>query len=246
MKVLEVNNLKKTFEKNFRKTTVLENVNLSVSAWKVYWFLGPNGAGKTTLLKCILGFLEYDEWKVCFFDNQEDKVENLYKRIWYAPESPYFYDHLNWLEFLIFMWKLSWSTKQEAELNALELLDKLWLTFAKGRLVKYYSKWMKQRLWLAASLINNPELIFWDEPMSWLDPMWRVLVKNLMEELKEKQKTIFFNTHILSDVEEIADKFGILNEWTIVYEEETKNLNKNLEDVFQEVIKESSKKLEVE
>lgn len=112
-------------------------------------------------------------------------------------------------------------------------------------MVKSYSKWMRQRLGLAASLINDPKIVFWDEPMSGLDPLGRMVVKDLMYELKEKWVTLFFNTHILSDVQDIADKFGIIYNWKIIYEDMTKNLKSNLENIFKEKIYENEKELQI-
>lgn len=234
--ILKISDLNKIFSLNLKKTQVLKWVNLSIDKWDVFWFLWPNWSWKTTTLKCILWFLKPTSWDIKIFWKDPLKDPEIFKKIWYAPENTYFYDHLNWMEFLIFMWELSWLSKQESELNWLDLLDKLWLNFAKNKLVKSYSKWMRQRLWLAASLINNPDLIFWDEPMSWLDPLWRILVKDLMKELKNKWKTLFFNTHILSDVQEIANKFGIIYNWKIIFEDLTSNVDWSLEDIFKEKI----------
>ena len=96
---------------------------------------------------------------------------------------------------------------------------------------------MKQRLSLAASLINDPELIFWDEPMSGLDPLGRILVKDLMRQLKKEGKTLFFNTHILSDVQEIADRFAILHNGHIVYEDSPHNIDGSLEAFFTNTVR---------
>lgn len=243
--ILEVNNLKKTFIQSFKEINVLKWVNIIVQKWQIYWFLWPNWSWKTTTLKCILGFLKYNEWEINIFGKNSKNNPEIYKNIWYSPENTYFYDHLQWLEFLIFMWQLAGANKEEAELNWIELMNKLWLSEAKNRYVKSYSKWMKQRLWLASSLINNPELLFWDEPMSWLDPLWRVLVKELMIELKNKWKTIFFNTHILSDVQEISDKFWIIYNWKIIFEQSTKSISNNLEDIFKQAIEQEENKVEI-
>jgi len=241
--VLKVENLEKSFKEFLKKRKVLKWVNLEIKKWEIYWFLWPNWAGKTTTLKCILWFLKPDKGEILVF---WEKLEgDIYKKIWYAPENTYYYDHLKWLEFLIFMWQLAWIPKQDAEIIWMGLLEKLWLAYAANRFIKTYSKWMKQRLWLAASLINDPDLIFWDEPMNWLDPLWRVLVKNLMLELKQKGKTIFFNTHILSDVEEVADKFGIIFDWKIIYEDSPKNLKKSLEEFFKEIIQKQGDEIEI-
>ncbi len=243
--ILTVTDLRKIFKQWFDSVDILKGVNINVDKGEIYWFLWPNWAGKTTTLKCILWFLKYNAWNVyIFWEEVKDNFE-IYKRIGYAPENTYFYDHLNGLEFLIFMWQLTDMTKQEAELNWLDLLERVGLSFAKNRQVRKYSKWMKQRLWLASSLINDPDLVFLDEPMSGLDPLGRVLVKDLMLDLKQKGKTIFFNTHILSDVEEVADRFWIIYNGNIVYSEEVKKLWKSLEKLFKEVVEEETEKSEI-
>lgn len=123
--VLEIKELEKSFNNNFKKVKVLNWVNIVVWKWQVYWFLWPNWSGKTTTLKCILWFLKYDSWTVSIFEQNPNQNNSIFKDIWYAPENAYFYDHLNWIEFLIFMWELSWLSKQKSELNWINLLDKL-------------------------------------------------------------------------------------------------------------------------
>ena len=243
--ILEVENLIKDFKNFLKRTRILKWVNLKIKKGELYWFLGPNWAGKTTTLKCILGFLKPTDWVIKIFNKDLHKNHDLYKKIWYAPENAYYYEYLTWIEFLEFIWQLSWLSKQESNLIWSQLLEKVWLLYAKDKLIKSYSKWMKQRLWLAASLINDPDIIFWDEPMSWLDPLWRVLVKELMLELKQKWKTIFFNTHILSDVQEVADRFGIILDWKIVFEDETKNVETSLEEFFKEIVVKNKENIEI-
>lgn len=110
------------------------------------------------------------------------------------------------------------------------------LSYAQDNYVQNYSQGMKQRLGLILSLINDPELLFWDEPMSGLDPLGRIVVKDLMKKLKKQGKTIIFSTHILSDVEEIADRFGILAEGKIIYEGNMDGITTSLEDFFCEQV----------
>ena len=137
----------------------------------------------------------------------------------YAPEVTNLYPFLRAEELLAYMGTLAGMDAAAIQSRTALLLEKLGLSFAKGRLISAYSKGMKQRLSLAISLISDPELIFRDEPMSGLDPLGRIIVKDLMKELKAQGKTLFFNTHILSDVQEIADRFGILHQGKIVYED---------------------------
>ena len=167
------------------------------------------------------------------------------ERVWFAPEQAYYYEHLTWEEFLYFMWKLSWLQKNDLSWKVDKLLRKVGLDFAKKRFIKTYSKWMKQRLWIASAIIHDPELVFFDEPMSWLDPLWRNLVKNIMKELKQDWTTVFFNTHILSDVQEIADSFAIINKWKIIFVWKTKSVTDSLEEFFVNKIKEHTDNIEI-
>ena len=230
--ILQVKNLKKEFVQNLKKVKVLKDISLNVNAWDVYGFLGPNWAWKTTTLKCILGFLKPTAWEIKLFWKKAHYSSAEFRKIWYAPENTYFYDHLNGQEFLNFIWKLAWMNQEDINFRSKKYLEKLDLYQARNKLVKTYSKGMKQRLILVAAILNDPELIFLDEPMSGLDPIWRVLVKNLMRELKAEWKTIFFNTHVLPDVQEIANRFWIIYDGQIIYQDEVKNVSWSLEDFF--------------
>ena len=243
--VLKINNLKKTFKLNLKKTEVLKWVNLEIKKWEIFGFLWPNGAGKTTTMKCILDFVHPTSGEILLFGEKLTKNRSILSKIWFAPEQAYYYEHLTWKEFLEFMWKLSWMSKKEVKEKSSILLEKVGLGFAENRLIKTYSKGMKQRLGIAASIIHSPELVFFDEPMSWLDPLGRNLVKNIIKELKRQWTTVFFNTHILSDVQEVADNFAIINLWEIIYEWQIKDVSGNLEDFFVEKVREATEQLEI-
>ncbi len=243
--VLKITNLKKTFKLNLKKTEVLKWVNLEIKKWEIFWFLWPNWAGKTTTMKCILDFVHPTSGEILLFGEKLTQNRSILSKIGFAPEQAYYYEHLTWKEFLEFMWKLSWMSKKQVKEKSDNLLEKVGLWFAKDRLIKAYSKGMKQRLGIAASIIHAPELVFFDEPMSGLDPLGRNLVKNIIKDLKEQWTTVFFNTHILSDVQEIADNFAIINLWEIIYEWEIKNVSGNLEDFFVEKVREATEQLEI-
>jgi len=243
--VLKITNLKKTFKLNLKKTEVLKWVNLEIKKWEVFGFLWPNGAGKTTTMKCILDFVHPTSGEIFLFGEKLTKNRLILSKIWFAPEQAYYYEHLTWKEFLEFMWKLSWMTQKEVKEKSDNLLEKVGLWFAKNRYIKAYSKGMKQRLGIAASIIHSPELVFFDEPMSGLDPLGRNLVKNIIKELKEQWTTVFFNTHILSDVQEIADKFAIINLWEIIYSSLVNKIEENLEDFFVRKIHEVDENIQI-
>jgi len=243
--IIEVKNLHKLFKQNLKKSHVLKWVNLEVKKWEVFWFLWLNGAGKTTTMKAILDFIKPSEWEILLFWEKLSENRKLLKKIGYAPEQAYYYDYLTWEEFLHLMWKLAGLTNKELKEKIPVYLQKVGLEFAWKKFVKDYSKWMKQRLGLASAIIHNPELVFFDEPMTWLDPLWRNLVKNIMKELNQQWTTIFFNTHILSDVQEIAHRFSIINKWEIIYTDEIKNIKEPLEEFFVKKVTEMNENIEI-
>ena len=213
MKILEV----KSIFKKLSKKEVLKNVSFDVEYWEIYGFLWPNGAGKTTTMKNILWLIEPEKWEILLFWKKWLSLESKSK-IWFMPENTYLYKHLTWREFLKFNWKFFWLKWQELDKKVAELLKRVWLESWADKYLKDYSKWMLQRIWLAQSIINDPQILFLDEPMSWLDPIWRKMVKDLIVSLKKEWTTIFFNTHILADVESICDRISIINNWEIIVE----------------------------
>lgn len=228
MKVLEVKNL----QKSLSGKQILHDVNFSVKAWEVYGFLGPNGAGKTTTMKCILGLVNIDWGSIKIFDKEWLTLESKHK-IGFMPENTYLYKYLTGREFLRFNGKFFDFTPEKLEKKIDMLLTKVWLQDAGDKPLKSYSKWMLQRVWLAQSIINDPEILFLDEPMGGLDPIWRKMVRDLLIWLKEKGTTIFFNTHILADVEDICDKISIIHRWNIIVEsKKVSSIKKWLEHFF--------------
>lgn len=220
---------------------ILFDVNLEIKEWEVFWFLWPNWAWKTTTMKCILNLIKPESWEIIIL--WENELTNEIKsQIGFMPENTYLYKYLTWYEFLKFNWKFYNIEKNELEEKINNLLEKVWLKEAKDKLLAKYSKWMLQRIGLAQAIINNPKLVFLDEPMSWLDPIWRKMVKDLILELKKNWTTVFFNTHILSDVESICDRFAIIHKWKIIEENKVKNLKKHLEDLFIEKINEANER----
>ena len=235
-KVLEV----KEIVKELTWVEVLHKVSFDVLEGEVYGFLWPNWAWKTTTLKCIMGLIVPEDWEINVLWEKWLTIE-WKKKIWFMPENTYLYKYLTWREFLIFNWKFFWLSWEELEKKIDELLKKVWLENAWDKHLAEYSKWMLQRVGLAQSIINDPKILFLDEPMSWLDPIWRKMVKNLLVELRNNWTTIFFNTHILADVESICDRFSIINKWTIIVQNMfVKDLNKPLEDFFIEEIEKSN------
>jgi len=223
----------KNLTKEYGKTKVVDNLSLDVKEGVMFGFLGPNGAGKTTTMKMILGLTDYDKGSIKI-DDSDSKSIKVKERIGYMPEDPYFYDHLSALEFMNFMASL--FSKEQSALDNNTLLNEVGLDKVAKKKIGHFSKGMKQRLGLAQALVNDPEYLFLDEPLDGLDPIGRREFKQILLKLKKKGKTIFFNSHILSDVEEICDQIGIINKGKLIYSGPVKKFrgNKSLEDAFVE------------
>ncbi len=234
-KILEVKNISKILAKK----EVLKNISFSVNKWEIYWFLWPNWAWKTTTMKCIMWLIIPESWEIKVFWEDWLTIEAK-KKVGFMPENTYLYKHLTWEEFLRFNWKFFNLKWEILEKKIDELFTKVWLEHWRKKYLKEYSKWMLQRIWLAQSIINEPKLLFLDEPMSWLDPIWRKKIKDLLVELRDSWTTIFFNTHILADVESICDKIAIINKWKIIIaDEKVKDIKMPLEDYFMKCVLDS-------
>ena len=214
--VVQTWNLSKIYRTGFwlnQKIESLKSFSLSVYQGETFGLLGPNGAGKTTLFKTLLGIVRPTSGRGVILGhplgNQEVK-----QSIGYLPENPYFYDYLTAWEFLRFAAGLFQIPSAVSKQRIRQLLDLVGLdrhTAGKKQL-RQYSKGMLQRVGMAQALINDPEVVFLDEPMSGLDPMGRYQVREIILSLKEQGKTIFFNSHILTDVAQICDRIAILGQ----------------------------------
>ena len=195
--------------------TGLSEVSLSVGQGEIFGFLGPNGAGKTTTMKILLNVMRATSGRVEIFETPVTDVA-VHKRIGYLPESPYFYDYLTAEEFLYFYGQLAGMHRELLKKRVPQLLEQVNLIEARERRLRKFSKGMLQRVGLAQALIHDPELVILDEPMSGLDPIGRKEVRDVMLSLRDQGKTVFFSTHIISDVEMICDRVGILNKGKLV------------------------------
>jgi len=233
-KILEINKINKTLEKKH----ILKDVSFSVESWEIYGFLWPNGAWKTTTMKCIMWLIKPESGSIKIFNTEWLTLEDK-KKIGFMPENTYLYKHLTWKEFLQFNWSFFWLKWKELDEKIEKLLKRVWLEWAWDRYLHSYSKWMLQRIWLAQAIINEPKLLFLDEPMSGLDPIGRKMVKDLLVELNKSWTTIFFNTHILADVESICHRISIIHKWEIIVEwKKVSDIKWSLEDFFIEKVSE--------
>jgi ABC-2 type transport system ATP-binding protein len=213
MSIIEINNLTKDYEVGFwrkRKVRALDGLSLSIDGGQIFGFLGANGAGKTTTLKLLMRLIFPTDGNARILGHDIQDV-SMHQRIGYLPENPYFYDYLTAREFLdycaqIFGYPAATRRKRAADLLARVKLDeKRWDTQ-----LRKFSKGMLQRVGLAQSLVNDPEIVFLDEPMSGLDPVGRREVRDLIAALRDEGKTVFMCSHILSDIEVLCDRVAIL------------------------------------
>ena len=197
----------------------LKNCNLTIYPGETFGLLGQNGAGKTTLLKTLLGIVKPTSGRGVIFGRPiGDRAVK--ERIGYLPENAYFYDYLTgWecLEFTANLFQISAATREHRIIDLLDLVG-LAKSSAKNKQLRQYSKGMLQRIGMAQALINDPELVLLDEPMSGLDPLGRYQMREIILSLKQQGKTIFFNSHILDDVEKICDRVAILARGEIIAE----------------------------
>ncbi len=211
--VIEIESLSKEYETGFwkrRRVRALDRLSLTVAAGEIFGFLGPNGAGKTTTLKILMRLIFPSEGHARILGRDiSDRATKA--RIGYLPERPYFYDYLTPREFLeycaqLFGYAQDVRRARAAELLALVRLDeKSW-----DKQMRKLSKGMLQRVGLAQALVNDPEVIFLDEPMSGLDPIGRREVRDLIAAQRVRGATVFFSSHILSDIEVLCDRAAIL------------------------------------
>jgi ABC-2 type transport system ATP-binding protein len=212
--------LTKTYRTGFwlnQKVSSLIDCSLAVPIGQTFGLLGPNGAGKTTLLKLLLGIVQptSGNGKLLGVELGDRSIK---QRIGYLPENAYFYDYLTGWEFLEFIGSIFGIAPSIRRQRIAELLDLVGLaqSAARKKQIRQYSKGMTQRVGLAQALLNDPELVFLDEPMSGLDPVGRYQIREVILTLKKQGKTVFFNSHILSDVEAICDRIGILNKGELI------------------------------
>jgi ABC-2 type transport system ATP-binding protein len=203
--------LNKVYRSGFRirRVHALKDVNLEIEKGEVFGFLGPNGAGKTSFIKILIGLSDSTSGTVTVF-GKSPRDAAAKSRLGFLPESPYFYDHLTAREFLQLSARLSSVPGPEAAGRINGLLRTLRMEQAADAQMRGFSRGMLQRMGIAQALVADPELVVLDEPMGGLDPVGRKEFRDIIADLRERGKTVLFSTHILSDVEMICDRVGII------------------------------------
>jgi len=211
--MIEIEGLSKDYETGFwkkKKVRALDGLSLTVSPGQIFGFLGGNGAGKTTTIKILMGLLFPTAGSARILGRDISDVA-MHREIGYCPENPYFYDYLSAMELMTYFAGLFGIAAREQKDRSSELLRKVGLAERDwNRQLRKFSKGMLQRVGLAQSLVNEPKVVFLDEPMSGLDPMGRREIRELIAGLRESGTTVFMSTHILSDVEALCDEVAIL------------------------------------
>jgi ABC-2 type transport system ATP-binding protein len=217
--IVRVDEVVKDFRPGFglRRKRVLHGISFQVREREIFGFIGPNGAGKTTTLKVLMGLIRATSGSASILGHSVDETA-FRRQIGFLPENPYFYDYLTGDEILHFYAKLSGVPRLRRAARVAELLELVGLSRATHARLRSYSKGMLQRIGIAQALVHDPNVVFLDEPMSGLDPVGRKDVRDLILRLRAEGKTIFMNTHILSDVEMLCDRVAIIANGRIRYQ----------------------------
>ncbi len=229
MGIIETKDLTKVYSSGSKRVLALSDFNLSLESGKIFGLLGPNGAGKTTLIKILLGIIFPTSGQATVLEHNLDDYE-MKKKIGYLPENHHYPNYLTGGEVLKFFGRLSGLDSIVLNKKIDELLELMQLSKWKKTKIKNYSKGMMQRLGLAQALINDPELIFLDEPTDGVDPIGRKEIRDILIDLKGRSKTIFLNSHLLSEVELITDRVAILNKGKLIREGTVQELTEKKEE----------------
>jgi ABC-2 type transport system ATP-binding protein len=212
MNAIRTDGLTKHYSKGFwrhRPYAALQELTLEVGNGEVFGFLGPNGAGKTTTLKLLMQLIYPTSGQAEILGRPVGDA-SVRRRIGYLPENPYFYDNLTAEELLVYFARMFGCSRAEGRQRAARLLDAVGIGAERRFHLRKFSKGMVQRVGIAQALVNEPEVVFLDEPMSGLDPLGRREVRELILKLRDEGRTVFFSSHVLSDAEALCSRVGIL------------------------------------
>lgn len=224
--MIEFRNVTKTFQKDFwaKPFKALDDVSFTIPKASMVGFLGANGAGKTTSLKILMEFIKPNSGEIFYSESLGGDLFSALSKIGYLPERPYFYPHLTGQEFAELMGQLSNVPKPLLKERIKTWSKLLNIEHALNRQIRGYSKGMLQRIGFVTVLLHDPEMLILDEPLSGLDPVGRKEIKDVMRRLKNEGKTIFFSSHIVSDIEETCSDVVVLENGRCVYNGEIETL----------------------
>jgi ABC-2 type transport system ATP-binding protein len=226
--------------KSYGATKAVDGLSLHIRKGEFFGFLGPNGAGKTTTIRMLTGILKPDHGKIAVDGHASEDKQQIAKVIGVIPESRGFYEWMTAIEYLGFFADLYGIVGREKEEQITSLLSEVDLTKRKNSRIGTYSRGMRQRLGLARSLINNPQVLFLDEPTLGLDPQGQEDIQLLLKKLNAKGVTVFLSSHLLNEVSNLCSRIGIINNGKLIAEgtvdelrEKAKlNKEKTLTDIF--------------
>jgi len=230
--IISANNL----TKSYGSVKAVDGLSLDIAQGEFFGFLGPNGAGKTTTIRMLTGIIEPDEGKIIIAGNAYPNLKPILNMIGVVPESRGFYDWMTAKEYLLFFAQLYSIPNPYKKID--ELLEKVNLTERKNSTVGTFSRGMKQRLGLARALVNEPKILFLDEPTLGLDPQGQEEIQNLLKQLNKSGATIFLSSHQLNEVSNLCSRVAIINkgrmvaQGTIAELQKKTNLAGSLKDIF--------------
>jgi ABC-2 type transport system ATP-binding protein len=236
--VIVINDLKMNYEEG---EDILKGINVEIYPGQIIGYIGPNGAGKSTTVKILLGIIENYRGKIEIFGKDISKDQIAYKRrIGYVPETAEIYDHLTAYEYLTFIGEVYGLEAKTVEEKAKKLMGLFGIVEHFYSRISSYSKGMKQKLLIIASLLHNPDILFLDEPLSGLDANSVMVFKEILSKLSKEGKTIFYSSHIMEVVEKISHRILLLNNGQIVADgtfEELKEKSRegSLEEIFNQL-----------
>ena len=211
MALIAIKNISKSYNPGLfkRKVQAVRDLSLEIRRGEVFGLIGPNGAGKSSTIRLLLGLTRADAGTI-EFQGKPLNAAGLQRHVGYLPENPYLYDHLTLDELLTFSGRASGLPADQTRRRSQELMERLDMAGARKRPLRTFSKGMLQRAGICFALLHDPDVVILDEPMSGLDPIGRRMVFDLVTDLKGQGKTIFFCSHILTDVERLCDRIGLM------------------------------------
>lgn len=236
-KILEIKNLRKSYGEK----EVLKDISLQVNKGEIIGYIGPNGAGKSTTVKILLGIIEdyQGEIKILGQDIRENPTEYK-KKIGYVPENGDIYENLTPREYLTFIGEIYGMNYEEADRKAQRLMELFGIERVYDSRIQSFSKGMKQKTIIISALLNDPEILFLDEPLSGLDANSVVVVKEVLEALARRGKTIFYSSHIMEVVEKLSNRIVLISDGKIIADGNIEKLReadniKSLEEIFNDL-----------